>query len=41
MPRWIAFAKKNKVLGRDMNKIGDVMIPEAGGIIVVTAIFFG
>jgi len=38
--QWIKYAKKVNVLGRDMHKVGNVMIPEAGGIVVLSTITF-
>jgi UDP-N-acetylglucosamine--dolichyl-phosphate N-acetylglucosaminephosphotransferase len=40
IPKWIRYARKIGLVGRDMHKIGDVLIPEAGGLIVVTSIVF-
>jgi UDP-N-acetylglucosamine--dolichyl-phosphate N-acetylglucosaminephosphotransferase len=39
MPKWIRYAAKIGLVGRDMHKTGETMIPEAGGVVVVTAIF--
>lgn len=39
-PQWIAYARKIGLLGRDMHKVPETMIPEAGGIIVVCALIF-
>jgi hypothetical protein len=39
MPKWIHYAAKIGLVGRDMHKTGEKMIPEAGGVVVVTAIF--
>lgn len=39
MPKWIRYAAKIGLVGRDMHKVGEKMIPEAGGVVVVTAIF--
>jgi len=38
MPSWIRHAIKIKLVGRDMHKTETQMIPEAGGVIVLTAI---
>ena len=39
LPLWIRYAKKNKLVGRDMNKNNNVMIPESGGIVILVGIF--
>jgi len=41
MPKWIRYAAKIGLVGRDMHKVGEKMIPEAGGVVIVTAIFTG
>jgi len=38
MPSWIRHAIKINLVGRDMHKTENAMIPEAGGVIVLTAI---
>lgn len=38
MPSWIRHAIKINLVGRDMHKTENQMIPEAGGVIVLTAI---
>ncbi len=39
MPKWIRYATKVGLVGRDMHKVGTKMIPEAGGVIVIAAMF--
>jgi UDP-N-acetylglucosamine--dolichyl-phosphate N-acetylglucosaminephosphotransferase len=39
-PQWITYARKIGLLGRDMHKVDETMVPEAGGIIVVCALIF-
>ncbi len=39
-PLWIDYARKINLLGRDMHKVEGTMVPEAGGIVIVTALVF-
>lgn len=39
-PKWIRYAKKIKLVGQDMHKVNRVVIPEAGGLIIICAIVF-
>ncbi len=38
MPKWIRYARGINLVGRDMHKANDTVIPEAGGVIVLSAI---
>jgi UDP-N-acetylglucosamine--dolichyl-phosphate N-acetylglucosaminephosphotransferase len=38
---WIRAAKAFKLVGKDINKLGDVRVPEAGGVAVIFATVFG
>ncbi len=40
VPLWIGVARKNGLLGRDMNKNGNVLVAEAGGIWVIVSAAF-
>jgi UDP-N-acetylglucosamine--dolichyl-phosphate N-acetylglucosaminephosphotransferase len=39
-PQWIRYARQIKLVGKDMHKVGKDEIPEAGGIVIITAMFF-
>jgi len=40
MPEWIKYARKLKIIGQDMHKVDKTEIPEAGGLIIISAIIF-
>lgn len=40
IPKWIKYAEKLNIMGQDMHKVGKSKIPEAGGLIIVSAIIF-
>lgn len=40
MPKWIKYAKELNIVGQDMHKVDKTEIPEAGGLIVISAIVF-
>ena len=40
MPAWIRHARKIKLVGQDMNKVDKTDIPEAGGLVIISAIVF-